>query len=64
MATNCSGERSFSKLKLIKDDHRSTMSQQRLVDLTILTSKSDVMREIDLNRDFAAAKTRKQVMNV
>ena len=40
------------------------MSQQRLVDLTILTSKSDVMREIDLNRDFAAAKTRKQVMNV
>ena len=43
------------------------MSQQRLVDLTILTSKSDVMREIDLNRvlsDFAAAKARKQVINV
>ena len=63
MATNCSGERSFSKLKLIKDDHRSTMSQQCLVDLTILTSESDVMREIDLNRvlsDFA----QKQVINV
>jgi len=30
MVTNCTGERSFSKLKRIKDAQRSTMSQNRL----------------------------------
>ena len=36
MVTNCSGERSFSRLKSIKNELRSTMSQKRLSALSIL----------------------------
>ena len=37
MATNCSGERSFSKLKRIKNERRSTMHQERLNRLTLMS---------------------------
>ena len=36
MVTNCSGEKSFSQLKCIKNDLRSTMSQTRLQSLSLL----------------------------
>ena len=47
MVTNCSGERSFSKLRMIKNYMRSTMGQDRLTNLTILSTESDILENID-----------------
>ena len=60
--TNASGERSFSKLALIKNRLRSTMNQQRLNGLTIMSSESDIVRKLDftdLIKDFSAKKSRR-----
>ena len=46
-ATVASAERSFSKLKMIKNYLRSTMTQDRLNDLAILSIESDLAREVD-----------------
>lgn len=62
MITNCSGERSFSKLKLIENRLRTSMTQERLVNLTVMSIESDILREIDLSgiiADFASRKARK-----
>ena len=62
MATNCSAERSFSKLKLIENRLRTSMTQERLVNLAIMSIDSDILREIHFTTiitDFAAAKSRK-----
>ena len=62
MVTNCTAERSFSKLKLIENRLRTSMTQERLVHLTIMSIESDILREIDfaaITRDFAVAKSRK-----
>jgi 20S proteasome alpha/beta subunit len=40
--TVASAERSFSKLKLVKNYLRSTMSQDRLVDLARLSIESEI----------------------
>ena len=40
-------ERSFSKLKLINNFLRSTMSQQRLSDLGTLAIEHEIARKID-----------------
>ena len=42
-ATVASAERSFSKLKLVKNYLRSTMSQDRLVDLARLSIESEIL---------------------
>ncbi len=63
MVTNCTGERSFSKLKLIKNNLRSCMLQSRLNSLSLMSIESDVLQEIefsDVIRDFASSKSRKQ----
>lgn len=55
-------ERSFSKLKLIKNYLRSTMGQSRLSDLAILSIESELVKGIDFNEvihNFAALKARK-----
>ena len=60
--TVASTERSFSKLKLIKNFLRSTMSQQRLTDLAISSIESEIARKIDFQtviKDFALKKARK-----
>ena len=59
-ATN---ERSFSKLKLIKSNFRSTMAQDRLSDLDILSIEKERFSDIDGNailESFAQAKARKK----
>ncbi|XP_073491308.1 uncharacterized protein [Aquarana catesbeiana] len=54
-------ERSFSKLKLIKNYLRSTMGQARLSDLAILSVESELAKCIDFDvvHNFAAVKARK-----
>ncbi|RDX81399.1 hypothetical protein CR513_37934, partial [Mucuna pruriens] len=41
-------ERSFSKLKLIKTYLRSSMSQERLANLVILSIEKDMLENIDV----------------
>ena len=45
MVTNCTGERSFSKLKLIKSALRAAMLQRRLNSLSILSIESDLINQ-------------------
>ena len=60
--TVASAERSFSKLKLVKNFLRSTMGQERLNDLAVLSIEAEITRRVDLQdviNDFAAKKARK-----
>ena len=55
-------ERNFSKLKLIKSYLRSTMSQERLSRLTILSIENEMLAELEskiLISNFASQKARK-----
>ncbi len=55
-------ERSFSKLKLIKSYLRSTMSQERLTGLAIISINHSIGEQIsydDIIDDFASRKARK-----
>ena len=49
MVSNCTGERSFSKLKPIKNELRSTMLQERLNCLSIMSIESNVLLNIDFD---------------
>ncbi|XP_077970538.1 uncharacterized protein LOC144425104 [Styela clava] len=60
MVTNCSGERSFSRLKSIKNKLRSTMSQERLSVLSIESNKLKQINFDELLHDFALTKARKK----
>ena len=44
MISNCSGERMFSKLRRIKNELRSCMTQTRLNSLTLLSVESEILR--------------------
>ena len=59
--TNCSGERSFSRLKRIKSETRTTMGQERLCSLSILHIEPDKLRKLkfdDLIQAFSHQKAR------
>lgn len=60
--TVASGDRSFLKLKLIKTYLRSTMSQERLSALTVLSIEQQVRKSVGMDlliARFAEAKARK-----
>ena len=57
-------EKSFSKLKLLKNYLRSTMSQERLNGLAMCTIEKDILDTIDLNTvldDFASRNARRTI---
>jgi hypothetical protein len=43
MVTNCTGERSFSRLKWIKNDRRTTMTQARLDNLALMNIENELL---------------------
>lgn len=60
--TSCSAERAFSKLKLIKTRLRSTMGQERLQSLMLMSVESDILTNLNTNllvREFADSAPRK-----
>ena len=62
MVSNCSAERSFSKMKLIKNRLRTSMCNDRLSFLALMSIESDILREIsfeELVNEFAKKKARK-----
>lgn len=62
MITNATGERSFSRLKLLKNCHRSSMTQDRLNSLAIMATEFDVLDSIslkDILNDFTSKKLRR-----
>ena len=62
MVTNCSAERSFSKLKLVKNRLRTSMTNNRLNNLSIMSIENDILRNIKFDQlieDFANNKSRK-----
>lgn len=63
MVSNSGGERSFSKLKLIKNEQRNSMGQERLSHLSIMNIESELLRTLDfsdITDDFSRQKSRKK----
>ena len=63
--TSCSAERSFSKLKIVKSRLRTTMNQDRLNSLMIMSSESDIREKLDLNvliEKFSSASARRMML--
>ena len=61
--TTASAERSFSKLKLVKNYLRSTMAQERLEGLALLSIEQGTARKLNLSKvidRFAEMKARKK----
>lgn len=66
IVTNCTGERSFSKLKRIKNDLRSTIRQTRLNSLSLLCIENELLKSVNFSTlidDFCQQKCRKRVFN-
>lgn len=65
MSSNCSGERSFSKLKRIKNEVRSCMAQKRLNMLSLMSIENEIVKSQDFSdiiHEFALRKARKRPM--
>ena len=63
MVSNAGGERSFSKLKLIKNYLRNSMGQDRLSKLSLMSIESELLRTLDFKDiidDFSKLKARKR----
>jgi len=50
MVTNCSGERSFSKMKYIENRLRATMHHDRISHLALMSTEYDILRDIGIVR--------------
>jgi len=50
MVTICSAERSFAKLKLVNNRLRTTMTHNRLNNVSIMSIESDVLRDIQFDQ--------------
>jgi len=62
MVSNCSGERSFSRLKLLKSPNWSTMLQDKMNCFALMSIENDILQQIDFAdviTDFASLKARK-----
>lgn len=60
--TAATAERSFSKLKILKNYLRSNMSQDQLVGLATLSIESEIAEDLDMDeliQSFASLKARK-----
>ena len=65
MISNCTGERSFSKLKRIKNVQRNTIGQKRLNKLSLMSIENELLRDIDMTKmihQFACLKCRRHDM--
>lgn len=65
MVSNCSGERSFFALKRIKNVLRSTMTDQKQNNLSLMCIEAEVLRKIDFQdiiKEFASRKCRKSIL--
>lgn len=65
--TVASGERSFSKMKLIKNYLRSTMAQNRLSALALISIESEIAKNLDYNtllRHICRKKGQKSRLNI
>lgn len=63
--TNCSAERSFSALKKIKSENRSTIADEKLNSLMLLCTQSDITLKLDCDKlisTFSNLKMRKKPM--
>lgn len=47
MLRDATYERTFSKLKLLKNSHWSSMTQERLNSITIMATEYDVLQKLD-----------------
>ena len=62
IASNCTGKRSISKLAIIKNKLRTTMNDDRLSALGIMSIESDILRKISFEgiiAEFSAKKSHK-----
>ena len=50
MVSNSTGERSFSKLKLVKNYLRNSLTQEKLSGLALLSLESSLLKDIDQER--------------
>ena len=62
---NCSGERSFSVLKRVKNYLRATIDQQRMDSLSVLSIECELMKSLDHDdviASFADCKARRKIL--
>jgi len=67
MVSNASDERSFSKLGRVKWDLRSSLGQERLSMLTLMSIEHELLRSLDFTdtiEEFALAKARKTAIGL
>jgi len=63
MIINATGKQTFSKLKILKNCHRASITQEQLNLVVIMATENDVLQNIDfqyISNDFTTTKLRKK----